>query len=60
MSRRTPGSNLRRESHDVVVIETECHGDRCTAGFRSHLWPLGHSRRSDGQQGFAACPLCLQ
>ena len=21
---------------------------------------LGHSRRSDGQQGFAECPLCLQ
>jgi hypothetical protein len=21
---------------------------------------LGHSRRSDGQEGFAECPLCLQ
>jgi hypothetical protein len=21
---------------------------------------IGHSRRSDGQQGFAECPLCLQ
>ena len=21
---------------------------------------MGHSRRSDGQQGFAECPLCLQ
>src|SRR5262245_56010144 len=21
---------------------------------------VGHSRRSDGQQGFATCPLCLQ
>jgi hypothetical protein len=22
--------------------------------------PTRHSRRSDGQQGFAECPLCLQ
>jgi hypothetical protein len=36
MSRRTPGSNLRRESHDVVVIETECHGRplRCGISIR--------------------------
>ena len=40
-----------------MVISLRREGERAPVSASA---ALGHSRRSDGQQGFAECPLCLQ
>jgi hypothetical protein len=46
------GSHPSTSLSECRVVQHSKIGRSMSAG--------GHSRRSDGQQGFATCPLCLQ